>query len=348
MIFKRATLALLVLTVIAGALPAADHNILFFNNIARPLGMGGAYTAVPDFDHNHLYNPAAAALPRTQKLAVSWSADLIRSLYFLIALADRADFSSDDDTEALVAVSLLLGTSQVAVCNEYFALKFNPLEQLPSKAADGFQMHVTTFSLTLAPKGVLSGFQLGASLQIYNLFKADEALGGIGFSAGLYYRSRENSPFSFGIYYFSVEDKIADIRRPFERILNNTLNAGAAYKIPGLVTLSFDLRNLNRYDEGNYLQPHVGIEKMILGSANDNDYWALILRGGGYYNSSIDSAGYSLGVGFRLGADGLPNYRKEDTYDARRGYFHFAYTMTSEPKADPPRWNHIISLGMNF
>lgn len=346
---KRLPIALLILLSTFTSLAAAnDHNVLFFNNIARPLGMGGAYTAVPDFDHNHLYNPAAVAFPRSEGMKFSWSFDLIRSLYFLIELADSSSLSSGDDIEWLIGLSLILGTSQLAVCNQYFALKFNPLEQLPTKAADGFPMHVSTFSLSFRLSGPLRGFQLGSALQLYNLFKGDGSPSGIGFSGGLYYRPRDLSPFSFGIYYFTAEKQVVDIRRPFERILNKTFNAGAAYKIPGLVTLSFDLRNLNRYDEGNYLQPHLGVEKMIMGSGSDAEYWALILRGGGYYNSSIDSAGYSFGVGFRLGGDGLPNYSRIDSFDHRRGYFHFAYSLTAEPKADPPRYNHIISLGMNF
>ena len=347
---KKILFVMIALVVLSGHL-AAENNVLFFNNIARPMGMGGAYTGVQDSLQCHFYNPAAVEFAPGREMDFHISLDLIRGLYIFIMMADAADIEFDDDDTVwgLVLVSAMLSTANVSFANDRWFFKINFLDQLITQGPD-FPMYSTSATVAYKFSGALTGFQTGVTGHLYNLASSSLPQG-YSISWGLFYRPADRSPFSFGLFYFHASDDMPYIRKPFEQVLNNTFNFGAAYEIVENLVLSFDLRNINNFNRDAYLQPHLGIEKVFVMGSTDRDYLTLSLRAGTYWDSETEEVGYSGGFDFRYN---FPRGRMQSAFRMPNnpGYIYCSYSFTKEEGVPSLgkmlKINHILSVGVSL
>ena len=348
-IMKKIILALIILAVSEGAL-TAEGNVLYFNNIARPMAMGGAYAGVQDSLLAHLYNPAAVDFASGRKMEFHISLDLIRALYIFILLSDSVDYDVDDDAlYGMILVSAMFSTANISVANDRWFFKLNFLDQLITQGPD-FPMYSSSATIAYKFKGPLTGFQTGVTGHIYNIGSTSLPQG-YSITWGLFYRPADRSPFSFGLYYFHASDDMPYIRKPFEQVLNNTFNAGVTYELVENLTLSFDLRNINNFNRDAYLQPHLGIEKVFVLATKGQQYLTLALRAGTYWDSETEEVGYSGGFDVRYNfTEGRmqSNFRMPN----KPGYIYCSYSFTKED--DVPalnktlKINHIISIGVSL
>jgi hypothetical protein len=346
----KRVLLLLLLVCLSTTTLSGTGNVLYFNNIARPMGMGGAFTAVEDSLQTHLYNPAAAEFTWTSRLQWSTTFDLIRALYIFIMLLDNVQTANGDDVKAMAFLALVLSTANISLTSDTFFFKLNFMDQLISQGPD-YPMYSSSFTMGIKFRGFLTGFQTGVTGHLYNLFSPGLPQGH-SVSWGLFYRSRPDSPFSLGLFYFHASDDMPWVRKPFEQVLNNTFNFGAAYEFPGRYTLAFDLRNINNFNLDAYLQPHLGLEKVFALGNPEKNHATLALRVGTYWDSETEELGYSGGFDFRY-------YFRENTFGGRllralrrSGYLYVSWTLTREENVATYdrilRENHIISVGAVF
>jgi hypothetical protein len=335
---KKLCMVLCMMAVCAQA--AASDSVIYFNNTARPLGMGGAFTAAVDENHNHLYNPAATWFPEDNTVKVSWSFDAVRGLYIAIKLAEEWDFSGEDSWQGYLMSVILLSTSQIRIDNRNVQFKFNFMDQLITPGMR-YPMYVSSFTGSYRFTGLLRGFQVGATGHMYNLFNSADPFG-LGYSVGVHYHSQgHTSPFTIGAFYFHAPDNLPNIRSPFERIQNNTFNIGATYEMFRQYTLSFDLRNISNYSIVEIAQPHIGLEKVFKLRNPGEVPTTLGVRVGAYWNSDSNAVGRSLGFSFR-------KYFHSFEEKARPGYFYADYSYTKEEHLWLTENNHIISIGVTL
>lgn len=346
---KKTVLILVLLFTLSASLSAAN-NVLYFNNIARPMGVGGAFTSVQDSLQAHLYNPAAVWFSDQGRTDFNISFDLIRGLYIFLVLLDASDGNLDKDgLYAVTFLSLLFSTANVSWSSDRWFFKINFLDQLITQGPE-FPMYSTSATVAYKFKGPLTGFQTGITGHLYNIGSTSLPQGN-SFSWGLFYRPGDRSPFSLGLFYFQASDDLPFIRRPFEQIMSRTFNFGAAYEFPGRFTLSFDLRNISNFGLDAYLQPHFGLEKIFIIGENDGLPMTVALRAGTYYDSETSEVGYSGGIDYRIYfgrnsfASGMRGLRNP-------GYFYFSYSFTKEENVPSLnrilRYNHILSFGISF
>ncbi len=346
---KKIAIILILLVLITGSL-FSESNILYFNNITRPMGMGGAYTAVQDSLLSHFYNPAAVDFSQEGKNDFSVSFDLIRMINVLITIADTSDidWDNEDEVSGVLLASLALSTANLAWTSDTWFFKVNILDQLITQGPD-FPMYSTSITLAYKFKGALRGFQTGFTGHLYNI-GSPSLPQGYSTTWGLFYRS-PNSSFSLGLFYFHASDDMPYIRKPFEQIFNNAFNVGIAYELYQHLTLSFDLRNISNFNQEAYFQPHFGIEKTIIFKGSEKEYLSIDLRAGTYYDSETKEVGYSWGVDLRynFAKSNLRNMYRESN---NSGYIYLSYSLTKEEKVvslyKTLDQNHIISIGITF
>jgi len=331
---------------------AAKQNVLYFNNIARPMGMGGAYAGVQDSLQTHFYNPAAADFPSRPEIEFHASLDLVRALYIFLLMLDAQGEDPRTDEDALLGMGVLsavLSTANLSFANNRCYVKINFLDQLIIQGPD-FPMYSTSATVAYKFKGALTGFQTGVTGHLYNI-GSKSLPHGYSISWGLFYRPADRSPFSFGIFYFHVSDDMPYVRKPFEQVINNTFNIGAAYELIEHLTLSFDLRNINNFNRKAYLQPHLGIEKIFAAEINHRRYLSLAIRFGTYWDSDPEEVGYSGGFDLRyhFSRGGL---QRRFLLPNNPGYFYCSYSFTREDdvvaRDRTLKINHIISIGISL
>ncbi len=230
---------------------------------ARPVAMGGAFSAVADDVNAVWWNPAGLTnLSRKEFTAThsQWFADIThQSLGYAQNWGARKAFG---------AGLIYLGTTDQE--------RSEWGEDLGS-----FNIRDLAFSLLFA-RQMNERISLGAGLKYISQKLHEEKASGIAFDLGGLYRDSENLVYGLSLHNIGGEIKFIEEGDP----LPLNLKLGAAYKIPRKdLTLAVDF-NFPSYKE---MRINVGTE-----------YWfrkLLALRGG--WKSGYDLGEMSLGLGFR-------------------------------------------------
>lgn len=327
-----------------------SFNILYANNSARPLGMGGAFAAVQDSMQTHLYNPAAFATVTNHR---QWDFSYNIAYWYLyenIAHAYGGE-SKMNDLQSTAAVSgamaLAVDNATLTIGNWFFKLNF--FTQLITQGTD-FPMHSSSATLGYRFTGILTGLQAGITGHLYNPYYRSMPHGA-SISCGLFYRFRPASPFSLGLLFFHVSDNMPWVREPFERLMNNSLNLGAAFELPRRFTLSVDLRYLNNFDRHTWFQPHLGLEKTIsLGRAKWT-HWVLTCRTGIWNDPFANSIGFSGGLDFHFYSLSTLS-QSYHIHLSPNPCFFITYTLSRQENAaaygGSLTLNHVIAAGFQF
>lgn len=316
---KRSLLLCLILLVLATSAHAADNLIFFNSSLARPLGMGGAFTAILDPASNHLYNPAAAIhIINSAKIAYCLQVNFARMYKGFSYMFDSGQGGTNPGN---LTVPLALGVSQFRVGNKYWEIDINAPEQLLTFSTNS---GTTYFNEVSSITGSLRAFPgdmiltIGFTYNQYNLFS--NGTQGQGFNAGFHLIYKR---VYFGIFYFSSPD-LPEVRKPFEHLVHNSYNVGIGYHIAKGLNAGADLKNL-----GEKMQPHIGIDYKTM----IDPHLRLKLRSGGFFN--VDDAKYGLGIGGEL----------TFFYDNAGSYLFVKYTYTTTDEPNMYNVNHVFAIG---
>jgi hypothetical protein len=223
---------------------------------ARPIALGGAFTALHDGLPALDFNPASFSLDRW---APGGNAALVLNPAGPLLLL-RNCRTIDTWTQPVAYLFRGLGFRWNRIQAGFLFGEESLGDARREKRRDpfdghGFQMEVQTavgFSFMLAPR-----VSLGAAAECF-VREGNWREARLGYRYGLHLHPRQN--LSVGMCYFDFPDRYGSRRMELERLADATLNIGAAYEPVPWMTLALDVRNVS--DEGKNVvrEPHAGIE----------------------------------------------------------------------------------------
>ncbi|MBN1466766.1 hypothetical protein JXA02_13510 [candidate division KSB1 bacterium] len=304
---------------------------------ARPVAMGGAFTAMEAGLENTLFNPACMSL--TSQLDNSLNV-YINPIGAASAILHRTELSTRtawDAKDWLSVVGLFVRSLSFArpvlqaavILSE--ELPANPGRSGQAVAAEGildWNYHSAAFRITLAKQ-----VSIGFTGYCFNLIDGMEVRRHVGSSYGILMRPSET--FSAGLSYFNLPDKADSLMLLQHRISNKSINLGFVYRPIRKLNLALDFRNVSEEDNNSTNEVHAGVE-----------FYAthFIALRAGYFrqnNEKIDT--FSAGCG-------LSDFR---TFASQRERFVLSniivnYGVVAEKQVDKPSFIHYLTFLLRF
>jgi len=260
---------------------------------ARPMAMGGAFTAVADNLPALLYNPANFTLyrdQRTKRLAV-----FLNPVGLAAALREPEKLHGSEKFRTQEIASMLeLFVHGLAFGNRSFQIAALLGEEAPRATFSSRQNFLDASSYSQNQYSLLAGramfaerVAIGASVGVYYQETTNGREWGTGWSYGVTLLSGKD--IRIGVSYWSFPDKMTEYLLQPERLVHEAVNLGIAYKTPFGMLLAFDIRNLGEESRRPVREVHVGIEQRFLP-------W-LALRGGYFYDRQLRCELVSAGIG---------------------------------------------------
>ncbi len=310
--------------------------------VARPLGMGGAFTAVNDDLAALLYNPANFTLYqdyRARRLTIFLNPVApIVTLQKPEALFGRAYITWEE--AAAVAAMLVKGMTLSLGSFEFGAL-FGEQSPQPEHFsaqrvfdANGFLDN--QYSILAMRMRVAERVSLGGSLGLY--YRSEVERGrrwGVGTSYGV--QVRPSRRVAVGVSYFTFPQMAPGYREAIERIVDGGVNLGVSVQSKFGTTIAVDFRNLGDENAaaGELMrEAHLGVEQVLLAH--------LALRAGVFRKRDENAENrYVLSAGLGLAdANGF--------WTLKRRFSHsnwiFNYGAVTETLAGQRRFYHALSM----
>ncbi len=313
-----------------------DHFVTISTLKCRSLAMGAAVMAVPDDFGALSMNPAAVELyaaPKTFRVTL-----LLNPVGPMVALARWRDLrgatGSRTGDVAVAAATLLKGAAVTISPFEVLATwgeetpGFGPRRYGP----EGFHLrnYLDAFSSSFGVKlRLASQVAIGVGTDVWHLSREHRQLWQWGFSYGVFLRP--DPRVSVGLVYTELPDSFSNARRTMERIGDESLNLGLAWRPFATTVVSVDLRHIG--EEGTALtrELHLGAEQVIFAH--------LALRGGLYRERDSRRFTYSCGVGL-LDLNALVGSERQFAHPA----FLVNYALVYREMPDgQDRW-HLLSM----
>lgn len=260
---------------------------------ARPMGLGGAFTAVADNLPALLYNPANFTMysdQRTARLSV-----FLNPLGLASALREPEKLHGSGKLRTQEIASMLeLLVHGLAFGNRSFQIAALLGEEAPNAAFSSRRTFLDASSYSNNQYSLLAGRALfadrvaiGASVGVYYQETANGRERGMGWSYGVTLLSGKD--IRIGVSYWSFPKKMTEYLLQPERLVHEAVNLGIAYKTPFGTLLAFDVRNLGEEARRPVRELHLGIEQRF-------SPW-LALRGGYFYDRILQRELVSAGIG---------------------------------------------------
>jgi hypothetical protein len=264
----------------------------------RAVAMGGAYAAVEDHLAAFNYNPATFEQYQQQKdFRLTF---FLNPFTTLVSLYEEQHLNGEESrfegrnfgrALGLFIKGITFTTRRfeggILFCEESLANDaLNHRKKFFS--AQSFwedYSHSLALKLKLAPQ-----VAIGLTTTFYYVARGDEAGWKVGNQYGVLLRPEKK--LNVGVFYLALPQKLDNHREAVERLANDSVNLGLAYRPLASTTLAIDLRNINNEKDENAIEPHVGIEQQF-GS------WGA-LRSGYFYQKEAMHA-FSVGVGLLSG-----------------------------------------------
>jgi hypothetical protein len=308
----------------------AQNDLLYTVSTAkaRPVAMGGAFTAVADDIAAIDYNPAAFFLYQEKPVNrftffVNPPGIAAGTLQFNDIF--QGDGAAIDDfllaaglvmksvcvTFGSLDVGLLLGEQALTVPDTFRTDKITRTAGLRQNHS-----HSLAASLKLA-KRVSLGATVSYLVQSTNS-DAFDTVKGFAIDYGIMLQPESN--LRIGVFYTSLPDTVFRYRWNIESLVDESVNVGASYTLFGNTLVALDLRNLG--EEGNFAvrEFHAGFEQVLLSH--------VALRAGFFRNDDGNNT-YSFGIGL---FDGNSLHRTEKRFDHRNILLNYAFVYESAPK----------------
>ena len=250
---------------------------------ARPMGMGGAFMAVEDNLAALVYNPANFALyrePRTHRFTVFFNPiGAVAALYRPEHLYGRRELRVNE-----IATALELLIRGIAFSHNPFEFAALIGEESPLPAFADRPDFLNTqhyganqYSLLAGRARFAERVSIGGTVGIYYANSANGRRWGVGWSYGVTLLSSSN--IRIGVSYWSFPSDMAEYRLQPERLVDDAINLGVAYKTPFGLLMALDIRNLGEEARSPVREIHVGLEQ---------NFFSWIVLRGGYFRDRID------------------------------------------------------------
>lgn len=284
--------AVICITVLAAAVQAqSPYYVTVSTQKARPLAMGGAYTAVSDQLGSLAFNPAGFTHHSPER-AVDVRLVINPLGPLSIAATDRSAVRED---WCLPALELFQGISgvigRVSFGVVFWEESLNNLDSHRRSAIfDGSRiMHEGSssagISLALAPK-----VSVGVSGILFRKEQEKKVVSGIGYQYGIHIAVKEYM--DVGISFNNFPNRFSEQRLRIERLSDEALNIGIDFHPWHYLRLCADIRNVSDEGQATVREPHIGLEITPLSKAS--------FRGGYYLEDNVRPC-FSLGIGLNRG-----------------------------------------------
>jgi hypothetical protein len=306
---------------------------------ARPLAMGGAFTAVEDDVAAIDYNPAAFFLYRNaseRRVAV-----FLNPVGATVgAVRNDAVFRGSGNTldDILLTAGLMVRSVSLRISSVDFGIllgeqNLDPPGEFQHDAffrIDGLRQnhsHSIVASLKLARRVSVGG---SASYLVQsNAASPFKAATGGAISYGILMQPESN--LRIGVFYTNFADTLGDFRSHLLRLADESVNIGASYSpFPG-TSLALDLRNLGEEGGVAAREVHSGIEQILFSH--------LALRAG-FFRKDNDYNTFSFGVGL---FDGNYLFRPEKRFDHRNFLLNYSLVYEKAP-FEHKRWHFLTFM----
>jgi hypothetical protein len=288
---------------------------------ARPLAMGGAFTAVEDDLAAIEFNPAGYFL--SEDVDSKHIHLFLNPVSPFVGGFKRDDLFIDNDLQlddVLLSLSLLLKSFSLTLNRFQLGVLLGE-ESLYLPAAfprdglnkiSGFQQnhrHSIIGRLKLADKvsvGGTASFMFGSTPGA-----AEERRSDVGFSYGILLKPERG--LSIGVSFVNLPDSLRQHRLPLEGMVDESVNIGISYELFTKTLFSLDVRNLGEEQRDAIREFHLGVEQVLLSQ--------VALRAG-YFIKNSDEEVFSWGIGLFNGDRIFPRYQEESQ---RNFYLNYAF-----------------------
>jgi len=304
---------------------------------ARPLAMGGAFTAIEDDMAAIPFNPAAYSLyGERHRHRFTFFFNPISPI---VAGIDNRSLYSGKGSKAddvLLSLGLLLKSISFSLSSLEIGLLLGEESLYPHNAfkrdqiysVDGFRQnhsHSLIGRLKLAEQVSIGA---SASLMSASETSAQERTQDVGISYGILLQPE--SGLRIGVFLADLPDSLDDKRLPVERIVDESLNVGVSYEFLRGSTLSLDVRNLGEERQEAVREFHAGFEQVLLSH--------VALRAG-WFRKSEGTHVYSWGLGI---FDNNMLHSHERTFSHPNFALNYAFVYDSDEAEDAML--HLLSL----
>lgn len=330
---------ILALLLIAKGSAQESSFLTFSTTKARPLAMGGAYTAVEDDIFSASYNPATLSFYQYDKDH--------RLTFYLNPIAPVAAIhqnfrAQQDEAEAEVsAVDVLKSTAlllkSIAFTGSYIDLALVFHEQILDQGEllqqkqffENRDIWKNSYHSFLTRIKLAERVSLGFSGSLYVNRINNQTQQDMGFSYGILIKPSSN--LNVGLAYVDFPKNIPDIRMPLERLSDETMNIGVSYRPTSTTLLAFDFRNLTEDSRKTVREAHFGFEQNI--------FSIIALRGGYYKERFSDNHVFSGGIGL---IDSNLFYNKQNRFNHSQFMLNYSFVF-QKMKTEELSW-HVLSL----
>jgi len=322
LMLQKILTCILILTTNIICVFAQNNRFVTLSHVkARPLAMGGAFTAVEGDLAAINFNPAAFSLYKLKKSKrITFFLNPVAPIIGAIDNKILFQGSGSKIEDYLFSLGLLLKSVSISLGSIDFGFLLSEEGlNLPDIFVDekffrvsGFrQNHSHTFAarLKLADKVSFGG---SASV-LFGSQEADplERESGFGFSYGILLKPEKG--LSIGVSFFNMADSLKEYRLQSERIVDESVNLGVSYQPFKGTLISLDVRNLGEEGSEVVREFHFGLEQVMFSH--------VAIRGGYFFKGDGDNV-ISGGIGL---FDWNTIFDLEDTFSHRNFVLNYAF-----------------------
>lgn len=319
---------------------AQESSFLTFSTTkARSLAMGGAYTAVEDDIFSASYNPATMDFYRYDK-------EHRLTFYFnpispVTAIRQNYQENQGDESSNPSAADILkssaLFVKSVAFSGRYLdmALVFheqildNSVLTAQKKFFENNDIWKNSYHSFYTRIKLAERVSLGFSGSLYVNKIDSQTQQDLGFSYGILLKPSQK--LNVGLAYVDFPKNIPDIRMPVERMSDETMNIGVAYRPTSSTLIAFDFRNLTEDKRKTVREAHFGFEQ--------NVFSIFALRGGYYRERFSKNHVISGGIGL---IDSNIFYQKQNRFSHSQFLLNYSFVYQKQETKEQ-HW-HVLSL----